>query len=478
LIIIGAGFSGIGLGMRLLAAGRNDFVILEQAEQVGGTWWVNRYPGCACDVQSHLYSLSFAPNPNWSRHFASRAEIQAYLVDCVSRSGLETHIRSSTRVIEARWDDHEGHWQVRDQRGTIHRGEILVPAIGGLSRPAWPRIEGLNRFKGPVIHSQQWPDHLDLSGQRVAVIGTGASAIQFVPEIQPKVARLDLYQRTPPWILPKPDRPITPGRRALYRRFPPLRLLFRFGLYLLLESRLPAFTRFPGLSWFHRRKAIRFLHRQISDPKLRASLTPDHAMGCKRVLMSNNYFPALAQSNVELITSPATAIAPGGVIDAQGQERTTNTIILATGFRATEPVPEGMIIGRDQQDLATLWQDGPTAYKGTTIRGFPNLFMLLGPNTALGHNSVLLMIEAQINYLVDALAYRERSGQRILEVSEKAQQLWNRKLHERLERTVWNQGGCASWYLHPRSGRNTTLWPRSTLVYRWLTRCFDPRAYS
>jgi cation diffusion facilitator CzcD-associated flavoprotein CzcO len=477
IVIIGAGFSGIGLGIQLRQAGIEDFIIIEQAEAVGGTWWVNRYPGCACDVQSHLYSLSFAPKSDWTRHFAPRAEIQAYLANCVEKFGLKPHLRLATRVEQARWDANGQCWQVTDQHGRIRSARVLVPAIGGLSRPNWPRIKGLDSFSGPVIHSQQWPEDLDLKGKRVAVIGGGASAIQFVPKIQPDVTHLDFYQRTPQWILPKPDRPIGTRRQAMYRRFPPARLLFRLGLYLLLESRLPAFNRFPSLSWFHRRKAKAFLNRQVSDPTLRRTLMPDYAMGCKRVLMSNDFYPALSQPNVSLISESIQEVFPQGIVDRQGIRRNSDTIILATGFQATAPVPEGMILGQGGLDLARHWHEGPSAYKGCTVSGFPNLFMLLGPNTALGHNSVLLMIESQIHYVIEALRFMNDHEMVSMEVTEKAQQAWNLALDRKLGRTVWTQGGCASWYLHPQSNRNTTLWPDFTFRFRARTRRFDSESY-
>jgi len=475
-MIIGAGFAGLGLAMRLKDGGDDDFLVLEQSDGVGGTWWVNRYPGCACDVQSHLYSLSFAPKPDWTRHFAPRAEIQRYLAACAQQSDLHSRIRLNTKVTEARWNESDGCWELTDQHGQRYRCQFLVTAIGGLSRPALPSIPGIDTFSGRVFHSQQWPETVDLSDRNVAVIGGGASAIQFVPEIAPKVAKLDLYQRTPQWILPKPDRPIPAWRQRLYRGFPPARLLTRLGLYLLLESRLPAFNRFPRLTAFHRRKALNFLARQIENPDLRRTLTPDYAMGCKRVLMSNDFYPALNRDNVELISGAVARITPNGVIDRHGIERRADTLILATGFQATNPIPEGMIIGRDQRDLGVEWRDGPSAYKGTCVHGFPNLFMLLGPNTALGHNSVLLMIEAQINYLLDMLQSQRRASTSV-EVKNSAQEDWNRRLDRKLARTVWNRGGCASWYLHPVSGRNTTLWPDFTLRFRHQTRRFDPEHF-
>ena len=477
ILIIGAGFSGLALGLRLLERGEHSFLILDKANGIGGTWWVNRYPGCACDVQSHLYSLSFVPKPDWSSQFAPRAEIQAYLEEAARERGLMSHIQLNTTVQTAQWDEHAKRWELRDQQGRHYSATLLVPALGGLSRPKIPDIPGLDSFKGQVIHSQQWPEDLDLSNKRVAVIGCGASAIQFVPRIQPQVAHLDLYQRTPQWILPKPERPIPAWKQRLYRIFPPARLLTRFGLYLLLETRLPAFNRYPALSWLHRRKARRYLAGQVPDPELRQKLAPEYAMGCKRILMSNDFYPALVQANVEVVTSRIRAIDETAIIDASGKRRDIDVILLATGFRATEPVPSGLICGRDGQDLAHCWREGPEAYLGTSVHGFPNLFMLLGPNTALGHNSVLLMIESQLNYLLSMLTHHRACGEPVYEIDPEAQARWNADVQHKLARTVWNRGGCSSWYLHPVSGRNATLWPDHTWRFRRLARRFDPRAY-
>ena len=476
-MIIGAGFSGVGLAIRLRQAGIEDFLILEAEAGIGGTWWLNRYPGCACDVQSHLYSLSFAPRADWSRHFPPRGEIQSALAQEVERQALGVKIRLNTRVVEARWDEPAACWRVWDQHGEEHRSRVLVSAIGGLSRPARPAIAGLEEFSGPVIHSQRWPQDLDCTDQRVAVIGTGASAIQFIPHLQRDARRLDVYQRSAQWILPKPDRPIPRWRQSLHARLPLYRRLTRFGLFLLLESRLPAFTRFPRLTALHRRKARRHLERQITDPVLREKLTPDYAMGCKRVLMSNDYYPAIAAGNVELITTPIEHVRPDGLVDRDGHFRPADLIVLGTGFQATDPVPSGLIFGRDGLDLTAAWKDGPQAYKGSTVPGFPNFFTLLGPNTALGHNSVLLMIEGQIRYVLSALRWMQRTGRHRIEVRAEAAAAWDAEVQRRLDRTVWRQGGCSSWYQHPESGRIPTLWPRFTFTFRWLLRRFDPEAY-
>jgi cyclohexanone monooxygenase len=474
--IIGAGFSGIGLGIQLKRRGLDDFIIAEAEGGVGGTWWLNRYPGCACDVQSHLYSLSFAPNPDWTRRFPPRAEIQRHMARSVCDEGLDSHLRLDTRICSATWCAEQAYWVIVDQHGQTYHARLLISAIGGLSRPLVPDLPGLQRFEGEVFHSQQWPDGLDLRDKRVAVIGGGASAIQFVPRIAGQAAQLDLYQRTPQWILPKPDQVIAPWKRRLFRWLPPLRLLRRFSYFLLLESRLPAFNWSNRLTWLHRRKAMAHLKRQIRDPALREALTPDYAMGCKRVLMSNDFYPALDRRDVTVSTGPVGAIRPDGVVDASGVFRPADVLILATGFQATRPVPEGLIFGRDGRDLADAWAKGPSAYKGSSVHGFPNFFTLLGPNTALGHNSVLLMIEAQIRYVLGAVR-SIRGGERTLEVRAERQQDWNRQLDRTLQRSVWSQGGCASWYLHPVSGRNTTLWPDFTFRFARQTSRFDRDAY-
>ena len=333
--IIGAGFGGIGMAIRLAQSGERNFVLLEQAEGVGGTWWVNRYPGCACDVPSHLYSFSFASNPNWSRRFAPRREIQSYLERTLDQFGLRKHVRLNNRVQSMHWDESALHWRITNQHGRTLTADFVVSAIGGLSRPAWPDIPGLENFSGRLLHSQHWDDTTDLNDQRVAVIGTGASAVQLVPEIADRVRRLDVYQRTPNWILPRPDRSIGPRRRALYRRLPWLQKLVRFGIWLNAELRVPGLLWSRKLAWGHRLLAAWHLRRQVPDRGLRNTLTPGYDIGCKRVLLSSNYYPALMQSNVELIDTPIARIENQAVIDQNGRSRAIDTLILATGFRAT-----------------------------------------------------------------------------------------------------------------------------------------------
>jgi len=475
--IIGAGFGGVGLGARLVRTGRTDFRIFERAGGIGGTWWSNRYPGCACDVPSRLYSLSFAPNADWTRRFAPRAEIQRYLHGVVESHGFDDRIEFKAGVESARWSEQRRHWELVDGRGRRWTADVLVSAIGGLSRPNWPDIPGLDTFGGPIFHSQQWDDDVDLSDRRVAVVGSGASAAQFVPAIAPRVRRLDVYQRTPHWILPRPDRAISAATRRLYRRAPALQKLARFGVWMVSEARVPGLAWSTRLAAGHRWLANRHRRRQIANPPLARKLEPDFDIGCKRVILSSDFYPALARDNVELIDRGIERIEPDAVVDRSGSRRVTDVVILGTGFRATDPVPRGLISGRDGRDLGRIWASGPEAWRGVAVSGFPNLFLLMGPNTALGHNSVILMIEAQIGFILQALDYRERSGTQVLEVDRSRQRRYNDRLQHRLEGSVWNSGGCSSWYLHPDTGRNTTLWPGFTWQYRHLMKRFDPAAF-
>ncbi|MEM1079984.1 MAG: NAD(P)/FAD-dependent oxidoreductase [Pseudomonadota bacterium] len=466
--IIGAGFGGIGMAIQLAQSGQRDFVLLEKADGVGGTWWVNRYPGCACDVPSHLYSFSFEPRPNWSRRFAPRAEIQRYLEHCVERYDLADQLRLNCEVKRLVWDERSQCWDLHTKNGQQFQAQFVVSAIGGLSRPAWPDLPGLEQFKGPIMHSQLWDDRVELENKRIAVIGTGASAVQFVPEITPRVQALQVYQRTPNWILPRPDRSIPLQLQRAYRRFPWLQRWVRFGIWLKAECRVPGLVWTNRLAFGHRWLARRHLRRQIADPALRAKLTPTYAIGCKRVLLSSTYYPALAQGHVELVDRAIERIESDAIVDADGQRRPVDGLILATGFNATQPIPEGMVIGRNHQDLHRVWQDGPQAYRGTTVAGFPNLFMLLGPNTALGHNSVIQMIEAQIRFIHALINQMQAQQLAVVEVRVESQRRFNQHLHDQLATSVWNEGGCGSWYLHRDSGLNTTLWPSFTWRYRRL----------
>jgi cation diffusion facilitator CzcD-associated flavoprotein CzcO len=474
-LIIGSGFAGIGMAIRLKQSGIASFLILEKEAELGGTWYVNRYPGCACDVQSHLYSFSFEPNPEWSRMFASQPEIWRYLKRCADKHGLAAHLRLNTEVAGAEWDEGAGLWHVRTAGGERHSARALVSAVGGLSRPVVPDLPGLREFRGKTFHSQRWDHGYDLAGKRVAVVGTGASAIQFVPQIAPKVAQLDLYQRTPPWIIAKPDREIGWWERLLYKTAPASQKAFRNAIYWQLEARAVGFTVNPRLMKLPERWARSHIRRQIADPELRRKVTPDYTIGCKRVLISDDYYPALARPNVELVTGGARGVTAGGVVDAQGRERPVDAIIFGTGFDVGNVLGPLQVRGRGGVEIRDAWTDVPQAYLGTTVAGFPNLFLLTGPNTGLGHNSLIYMIEAQVEYVLGALKLMKRRRLKAVEVRADVMRAFNAGLQRQNRRNVWNSG-CKSWYLDAQ-GRNFTLWPTFTWKFRELTRVFRAADY-
>lgn len=470
-LIVGSGFSGLGMAIRLCQSGIEDFKILERGASVGGTWRDNRYPGCACDVQSHLYSFSFEPNPDWTRMFPLQPELEAYLQRCTDKYGLLRHTEFGARVIEARYDEAAALWLVRTEDGRRYRARALVSAMGPLSNPTLPKIPGLETFEGKLFHSAQWDHNYPLDGKRVAVIGTGASAIQFVPQLVPRVAHLDLYQRTPPWLLPKPDRKIAAWEQWLFRHLPFTQKLMRAWLYVYLESRVLGFVVNPRIMKLVQLAALRHLRKQVADPALRKRLTPDYTIGCKRVLISDDYYPAVSQPQVEVVSDAVSEIRGNVVVTADGRERPVDAIILGTGFAVQDMVPRGMIRGRGDRDLWDVWQSGAEAYAGTTVHGFPNLFMLLGPNTGLGHTSQIYIIESQIAYVMDALRQMRGAGWRAVEVREDVQRRFNDRLQRKVNSAVWNSGGCKSWYLDAR-GRNTTIWPGFTFMFRRKTRAF------
>jgi cation diffusion facilitator CzcD-associated flavoprotein CzcO len=472
--VIGAGFGGIGTAIRLRQVGVRDVLVFERSDDVGGTWRDNTYPGCACDVPSHMYSFSFAPNPDWSRTFSSQAEIWDYLRRCVKDFGIAPHLRLGHEVRAASWDSDAGHWMLDTSHGRF-TADVLVSATGPFDLPAVPALPGLDSFAGEVFHSARWNHDLDLTGRRVAVVGTGASAIQFVPAIAPVVDRLHLFQRTPPWILPRRDRAISETERRLFRGFPPAQRLARAAVYWTREASGIGFLR-PAYMRLGQAVARRHLRRSIADPALRARLTPDYLMGCKRVLLSSDYYPALCRDNVELVTDPIAEVRPDAVVTRDGRARAVDTIIMGTGFRVTEPPMAHTIRGRDGRTLAEAWRGTMTAYLGTTVAGFPNLFLLLGPNTGLGHNSVVFMAECQIEYVVGALRHLDRTGAVAIEPDPAAQEQFVSTVDRRMAGTVWLTGGCRSWYLD-EGGRNSTIWPGYTFSYRRRTRRFDPAAY-
>jgi cation diffusion facilitator CzcD-associated flavoprotein CzcO len=472
--IIGAGFGGLGTAIRLKQRGVDDFVIFERAGDVGGTWRDNTYPGCACDVQSHLYSFSFAPNPDWTQNFSRQPEIWDYLRRCAHDFRLLPHIRFRHEVLDAAWDEQSRRWRIETSRGR-YTAAALVLASGALSEPATPRLPGLDSFKGKVFHSARWDHEYDLTGRRVAVVGTGASAVQFVPEIQPRVAKLDVYQRTPPWIMPRRDYALGPAKRKFYRRFPAAQRLVRALVYLFRELFLVCF-RHLGLARQIERVARRHLERSVPDAALRARLTPHYRIGCKRILISNDYLPALARPNVEVVTAGIAEVREHSIVDRAGVERPADAIIFGTGFQVTQPPLARRIRGRGGLTLHELWAGSPQAHAGTTVAGFPNFFILMGPNTGLGHNSVVYMIEAQIEHALAALELVRRRGAASIEPRGEAQSAYVREVQRRMEGTVWVAGGCASWYLDS-TGRNSTLWPDFSWRFRRRVARLDPDEY-
>ena len=474
-VIVGSGFAGLGMAIRLRESGYEDFVILERGDDVGGTWRDNDYPGAACDVPSRLYSFSFAPNPNWSRSFSPQNEILDYLRDCAERFGVRPHVRLNCELLDATWDEEQRRWRLRTSKGDL-TSDVLVSASGGLSDPKLPPIPGAERFAGTVFHSAAWNHDHDLAGERVAVIGTGASAIQIVPEIQPKVAQLDVYQRTPAWIVPRTDRDFSKLERRLYR-FKPVERLARAAIYWGRELYVLGFTKHRKLMDVPHKLALTHLHKQVRDRELRAKLTPDYTIGCKRILISNDFYPALDQPNADVVTSPIEEIREHSIVTRDGTERPVDTIVFATGFQATPPPIARRICGTGGRRLIDEWREnGMQGYRGTTIAGFPNLFFLVGPNTGLGHTSMVHVIESQIQYVRSALETMRERGLASVEPRREAQERWNAGVQDRLEGTVWNTGGCASWYLDD-AGRNTTLWPGFTFELRAKLRRFDVANY-
>lgn len=475
-VVIGTGFSGLGMAIQLKRNGRHDFVVLEKAEDVGGTWRDNTYPGCACDIPSHMYSFSFAQNPGWTRSYSPQPEIWDYLRDVADRFRLREHIRFGVEVAGARWDADERRWHVATNQGE-YTARFLVAGIGALHIPNIPKLPGIERFAGETFHSATWNHDYDLTGKRVAVIGTGASAIQFVPRIAPDVAKLTIFQRTPPWILPKPDHPMPGWVRTLFRLVPGAQRLYRDALYWLLEARAIGFNGHPALLKLASKIALAHMRRQVTDPELRRKLTPDYVMGCKRVLIANDYYPALARDNVEVNTSGIQAVTERGIVDSRGVEHEVDVIIHGTGFHVTDAFDHLDVTGVDDRHLAKEWAAGGIqTHLGITVAGYPNLFFLLGPNTGLGHNSVVFMIESQIRYVAAAMALADQNGAEALDTKESAQARFQSDIQRKLAGGVWTRGGCTSWYLDSR-GVNRTIWPGFTWRYWLRTRRLDPDVF-
>jgi len=475
-LIIGTGFSGLGMAIELQK--RNvEFLILEKADEIGGTWRDNTYPGCACDIPSHMYSFSFEPKADWTHLWSFQPEILDYLKGVTEKYGLRRYIRFGSHVDRAHWDDDENRWHVFTKDGREFVAQFVISGAGGLHIPLIPDFEGLDEFTGAAFHSAEWDHSVDLTGKRVAVIGTGASAIQIVPEIVKDVAELKVFQRTPAWVMPRPNNPIPQWLRDVFSTVPGTRAAMRAGIYWIHEAVGFAMTKEPRLLKIGELLGKWNIRRSIKDPELRRKLTPSYRAGCKRILNSDTYYRGIANPRTEVVTDAIARFTPRGIVTADGTERELDVVVFATGFHVTDSYTYVHIKGPRGEDLVDRWnREGIAALRGITVADMPNLFFLLGPNTALGHNSVVFMIESQIRYAAQAIAAVDKAGAEALAPTREAQDRYNEKLQRDLAGTVFNTGGCRSWYLDEH-GVNRTLWSGMTWQYWLATRRFDPSEY-
>jgi cation diffusion facilitator CzcD-associated flavoprotein CzcO len=474
--IVGAGFGGLCMAIKLLEAGRTNFVVLEKGNEVGGTWRDNSYPGAACDVQSHLYSFSFAPKTDWSKRYAGWREIQDYILKVADDYKLRPYIRFGQEVMGAHFHEGEGRWILNTRSGDTIVAKQWVLASGPLHVPAMPDIPGLDKFKGKVFHSAQWDHQYDLTGKNVVSIGTGGSAIQYVPEIAPKVKKLSVFQRTPAWVIPRDERSYSAFSKKLFDWIPGARWLHRARLYWTNESRVwPIFS--PFLGGFIQKLVLKFMHMQVADPVLREKLTPNYRIGCKRVLISNVYYPTFNRPNVELVTDAIREVRERSIVTSDGVERPADCIILGTGFIVDPRIymKNFALTGRGGHTLAQDWKRAPEAYKGMVVSGYPNLFQLVGPGTALGHNSIIFMIEAQVHYILQCLNELDRKGADYLDLKPEVQRRFNDEVQASLKTSVWSSG-CKSWY-QTAEGINFTIWPWSTWKFWLQTRRVNEAEY-
>lgn len=462
--IIGTGFGGIAMAIRLERDGVADVTLLERFEDTGGTWRDNTYPGAACDIPSHLYSLAGEPNPDWSRHYAQQPEIRAYLDDVAARHDVKARTRFGFEVASATWDEHDATWTVTSTDGDEVVCDVLVNATGALKDPKYPAIPGLDDFAGPVLHSARWDHDVDLAGRRIGSIGTGASAIQFVPELAGVAGELTVFQRTPPWIIPRLDRAFSRLEKLAFRHVPGARAAFRRAIFLEHELFERAFDADHPLNKVGEGLARAQLHRQVRDPELRARLTPDYTFGCKRILRSDDYYPALAQDNVTVETLGIDHVRESGVVLEDGSLVELDALVLGTGFTVDDPLHGMRITGRDGRDLDEYWDGRPSAHLSVAVPGFPNAFLLLGPNAGLGHNSAVLMIEAAVGYVADAIAKMRRRDLAAIEVAEFVHDDFVAWVDDELDGSSWADG-CASWYLND-DGENFTIWPGTVGSYQ------------
>lgn len=477
IVVIGAGFAGINMAVALKRRGYENFIVLERADDVGGTWRDNRYPGAACDVPSHLYSFSFSPNPNWSRIFSPQNEIWEYQKRVVRDEGVEDKFLFGQELEWAEWDAEAGEWE--SQTGTARfRSRFLVSATGNLSEPKYPAIPGVREFTGKLLHSAEWDDDFDLTGLRLGVVGTGASAIQIVPQVQRVAGELTVFQRSAPYVTPRHDRAYTDAEKRLFARIPETIDVLRAEMFWLNEGRFVERQAIPELLQETAKTALDHLAAQVEDPELRAKLTPDYQIGCKRILKAQDYYPALTQPNVELETRPVKKVEGQDVVLADGTRVELDVLILATGFEASDPAVAHRIRGRSGTLLADQWESGMQAFATVSVHNFPNLFVLKGPNSGLGHNSIIYIIEAQVEYVLAALDYSLRNDIAEIEIPRAAEEEFARDIDERSAGTVWLEGGCENWYVDPRNGRLTTVWPDFAYSFREENAQFDPKPYT
>jgi len=466
--IVGAGFAGICMGIRLKLAGFHQFTIFERDTQLGGTWRDNTYPGAACDVPSFLYSFSFAPKTDWTRKFAEQHEILQYLEDTARDFGILPHIRFDTEITEARFEKDAGLWRIETNRGEVFNANALVTGCGQLNTPSYPDIAGRDAFKGVQFHSARWNHEHDLSGKRVAVVGNGASALQIIPEIAKKTKQLYVFQRSAHWVIKKPDREYAEWEKKLFARIPLWRKLYRALIWAHFEMRWPMFFKNNIVSRLYQKKVERDIRRQVADPQLEEQLVPDYALGCKRILISNDYYDALQQDNVEVISNPIERITENTILSEDKRAFEVDTIVFATGFESQTFLAPMEVWGPAGRTLDEAWKGGAEAYLGICVSGFPNLFILYGPNTNLAHNSIIFMLECQVHYVVECLKTMSQKNFKCMDVRDDVMSTFNTKMQDDLRQTVWDTG-CTSWY-KTDTGKIVNNWAHSTTAYWWKTR--------
>jgi cyclohexanone monooxygenase len=474
--IIGAGPGGLALGILLARAGFHDFTIFDREDDVGGTWRINTYPGLACDVKSHLYSYSFDLNPRWSRLWSPQPEILAYFQRCADEYGLRPHLKLRTEIRSARWDEETQRWCLTTTAGEQHHFNVVVSAVGLFTRPVLPDLVEEEPFTGTVMHSSRWDHSVQLEGARVAVLGTGSTASQLVPELAKVAGKVYSVQRSPTWILPKPDRPYTRRERWVFAHVPFAKKLYRTRLWLRSESNISVIEHGSEKTLAFNAIALRMLEKTVGDEELRRKLTPDHPMGCKRLVFSSDYLPALSRPNVEVVSSPARYLKARSLVTEDGTERDVDVVVCATGYAAADYLGQLDVAGERGITLREVWREGAHAYLGMAVPGFPNFFMLYGPNTNVGSNSVIFMLEAQARYIVRALKYMRRKGKTYIAVRPPALADFVAKIDRWMNGTVWTTQ-CSN-YFRAANGRVVTQWPRSARSFWGMTRRFKPADFS